>query len=85
MARNGVWELREVVLRYCASSGSSRGVREFVEHDLISFASKNPQVEFQTKIQGGHPCVFAKYGRLESSLILLHVYSLLWFVSVISY
>lgn len=66
MARNGIWELREVLLRYCASSGSSRGVREFVEHDLISFAAKNSQIQFQTKIQGGHPCVYAKYGKSES-------------------
>ncbi|CAN8070352.1 unnamed protein product [Agarophyton chilense] len=61
MARNGVWELREVLLRYCANSGSSRGVRDFVEHGLVSFARKNPHIQFQTEIKGGHPCVFCKY------------------------
>ncbi|CDF39682.1 hypothetical protein CHC_T00009060001 [Chondrus crispus] len=61
MARRGVWELNEVIVRYCASSGSSRGIREFVAKDLADFAERNPQITFKTEIRGGHPCVFGKY------------------------
>lgn len=63
MARNGVWELRNVLLRYCATGGSSRGVREYVEDGLAQFAKKNPQIEFSTQIKSGHPCVFAEYSK----------------------
>lgn len=61
MARRGVWELNEVIVRYCASSGSSRGIREFVAKDLADFAERNPQITLKTEICGGHPCVFGKY------------------------
>lgn len=63
MARNGVWELRNVLLRYCATGGSSRGVREYVENGLAQFAEKNSQIEFSTQIKPGHPCVFADYSK----------------------
>lgn len=66
MARNGVWELKDILLRYCPNGGSSRGVRDFVERDLLSFAGKNPQVQFKTKIQGGHPCVYGSYGKCKT-------------------
>lgn len=61
MARNGVWELRNVMLRYCATGGSSVGVREFVESGLAHFAEKNPQILFKTQIESGHPCVYGDY------------------------
>lgn len=61
MARRGVWELNEVILRYCAHGGSSGGVRQFVEKNLAGFAAHNPQISFKTTIRGGHPCVYGKY------------------------
>lgn len=71
MARNGVWELKDILLRYCASSGSSKGVRAFVERDLAAFAARNPQISFKTKIQGGHPCVYGTYGKLLQLVALM--------------
>ena len=63
MARRGVWELRQLLLRYSLDGGSSRGVREYVENDLISFAKKNPQISIQTELKSGHPAVFANYSK----------------------
>lgn len=65
-----MWELKDVLLRYCAIGGSSRGVRGFVEKDLLPFAGRNPQLEMKTKIQGGHPCVFATYSKLKRFSLL---------------
>lgn len=61
MARNGVWELERLVLRYCPTSGSSKGAREFVETGLIPFAKKNPQIQIKTAIRSGHPHIYGKY------------------------
>lgn len=63
MARNGVWELRNVLLRYCATGGSSRGVREYVESGLVQFAERNPHIEIRTEIKSGHPCVYGDYSK----------------------
>ena len=65
MARNGVWELEHLLIRYCGTSASSKGVREFVERDLVEFAKKNPQIQFKTEIKGGFPCVYGKYSKLH--------------------
>lgn len=63
MARNGVWELKEMLLRYSPNSGSSRGTVEFVEKDLLNFARANPQIKIATYVRrAGHPQVFASYG-----------------------
>ncbi len=61
MARRGVWELRELFVKYSLDGGSSRGVREFVEEKLINFAKKNPQISIETSLRSGHPTVHAKY------------------------
>eukprot|EP00171_Calliarthron_tuberculosum_P017577 IDg17577t1 len=61
MARRGVWELRELFIKYSLDGGSSRGVREFIEEGLIGFAKKNPQINIATKLEPGHPNVHAKY------------------------
>lgn len=66
-----MWELKEITLRYCATSGSSEGVRSFVENGLISFSKRNPQIHFRTKIQGGHPCVFGSYSKLVPYSVFL--------------
>ena len=68
MARNGVWELKELLLRYSVNSGSSRGVKEFVEKDLINFARQNPQIKVTTFLRSaGHPQVFAAYSKTKAS------------------
>jgi hypothetical protein len=62
MARRGAFELKEVVLRYSVDGGSSRGVREFIEHDLVAFARTNPQITIRTSLRNSHPFVAGQYG-----------------------
>ncbi len=61
MALRGVWQLRELAIRYSLEGGSSRGVRAFVEDGLVEFAKKNPQIAITTKLEPGHPNVHGKY------------------------
>lgn len=70
MARRGVWELRNLTIRYSSAGGSSRGVREYVEKDLLGFAKKNPQISIETILQSGHPAVCADYGKMSCSRAL---------------
>lgn len=66
-----MWELREVLLRYSPSAGSSRGVREFVETGLLTeFARNNPQVQFKTQLHGGHPCVYGHYSKSAKNVVV---------------
>jgi large subunit ribosomal protein L43 len=65
MARRGVFELNELVLKYSVDGGSSRGVREFVEHNLVEFARKNPHITIRTIFNNGHPFIVGRYGTLE--------------------
>ncbi|KAB0801845.1 hypothetical protein PPYR_04031 [Photinus pyralis] len=37
-----VCQLQRVVLKFCKNHGSSRGLREFIEHDLINYSKENP-------------------------------------------
>lgn len=37
-----ICQLKRITLRFCKSSGSSRGIRDFIETDLISFAQDHP-------------------------------------------
>ncbi|XP_075989310.1 mitochondrial ribosomal protein L43 [Anticarsia gemmatalis] len=39
-----VGQLQRIVLKFCKSNGSSRGMRDFIEQDLVSFAEQNPGV-----------------------------------------
>lgn len=67
MARRGVFELNEVILKYSRDGGSSRGVREFVERDLVPFARRNPQIVIRTTFCNGHPFVVGRYGACPPS------------------
>ncbi|XP_033222389.1 39S ribosomal protein L43, mitochondrial [Belonocnema kinseyi] len=37
-----VCQLQRVTLKFCKNNGSSRGMRDFVENDLIDYAKSNP-------------------------------------------
>ncbi|XP_041968671.1 39S ribosomal protein L43, mitochondrial [Aricia agestis] len=39
-----VCQLQRVVLKFCKSHGGSRGLRDFIEQDLVEFARENPGV-----------------------------------------
>lgn len=66
MARRGVWELQELLIKYSLDGGSSRGVREFVETGLVSFAKRNPQISIATRLRAGHPTVEGKYSTFRA-------------------
>lgn len=39
-----VCQLQRVVLKFCKNNGASRGMRDFIEHDLVDFAKEHPGV-----------------------------------------
>ncbi|KAF9416659.1 hypothetical protein HW555_006089 [Spodoptera exigua] len=39
-----VCQLQRIVLKFCKSHGSSRGLRDYIEQDLVDFAKENPGV-----------------------------------------
>uniref|UniRef100_A0A061RGS9 Large ribosomal subunit protein mL43 n=1 Tax=Tetraselmis sp. GSL018 TaxID=582737 RepID=A0A061RGS9_9CHLO len=62
MAAKGVWQLTQLRLHYCPFSGSSRGVRAFVEHFLPIFREQNSQLVLETaERRGKHPYLYAEY------------------------
>ncbi|XP_023289242.1 39S ribosomal protein L43, mitochondrial [Orussus abietinus] len=44
-----VCQLQRVTLKFCKNHGGSRGVREFLEHDLLDYAKENPGVVVYVK------------------------------------
>ncbi|XP_013112622.1 large ribosomal subunit protein mL43 [Stomoxys calcitrans] len=44
-----VCQLQRVTLKFCKNNGSSRGMREFIENDLLQFARENPGVVVYVK------------------------------------
>ncbi|CAL5220160.1 g2125 [Coccomyxa viridis] len=62
MARQGVWQLNRLTVNFCNFSGSSRGVRQFVEELLPTFRSENPQLNVVEALRPGHhPYLKAEY------------------------
>ncbi|VVD03887.1 unnamed protein product [Leptidea sinapis] len=39
-----VCQLQRIVFKFCKSSGGSRGLRDYIEQDLVQFAEQNPSV-----------------------------------------
>ncbi|KAK1270449.1 hypothetical protein QJS04_geneDACA014187 [Acorus gramineus] len=54
MALKGVWQLQKLVVSYCDISGSSRGIRAFMESHLPAFKEGNPQLEVLAELNRGH-------------------------------
>ncbi|CAG9834491.1 unnamed protein product [Diabrotica balteata] len=44
-----IGQLQRIVLKFCKNNGSSRGMREYIESDLVSFAKNNPGVVVYVK------------------------------------
>ncbi|TYZ57615.1 hypothetical protein PybrP1_007397 [[Pythium] brassicae (nom. inval.)] len=63
MATHGVWQLKQVTIRYCQHSGSSRFVREMLgDQRFLAFVQENPQVNFRTELKGArHPVLIGDY------------------------
>ena len=62
MCSRGVWQLRSLMLQYCDTSGSSAGVRDFLERFLVPFAKANPQMQIAVNTRSWkHPVVKGWY------------------------
>eukprot|EP01017_Pseudomicrothorax_dubius_P028926 TRINITY_DN3479_c0_g1_i1.p1 TRINITY_DN3479_c0_g1~~TRINITY_DN3479_c0_g1_i1.p1 ORF type:complete len:194 (-),score=52.40 TRINITY_DN3479_c0_g1_i1:125-706(-) len=63
MSVRGVFQLKKIKLQFCDWSGSSKGVRKFINSpELKSFLEKNPQIEMQLVMRRGkHPYFWAQY------------------------
>ncbi|XP_012255942.1 39S ribosomal protein L43, mitochondrial [Athalia rosae] len=44
-----VCQLQRITIKFCKHHGDSRGVREFLEYDLVNFAKENPGVVVYVK------------------------------------
>lgn len=64
MATKGVWQLKQVTIRYCQHGGSSRYVRQLLSDErFVKFVEENPQVQFETELKGArHPVLIGDYG-----------------------
>eukprot|EP00535_Pseudo-nitzschia_heimii_P007128 CAMPEP_0197174656 /NCGR_PEP_ID=MMETSP1423-20130617/1074_1 /TAXON_ID=476441 /ORGANISM="Pseudo-nitzschia heimii, Strain UNC1101" /LENGTH=224 /DNA_ID=CAMNT_0042623599 /DNA_START=92 /DNA_END=767 /DNA_ORIENTATION=+ len=63
MATRGVFQCRQLTLRYCEHGGSSRAVREYLASGrLLEWAAERPTVNIRVKVSNGrHPNLQADY------------------------
>eukprot|EP01036_Dinobryon_divergens_P024013 gene24013-32420_t len=66
----GVRQMRELVIRYSDYDGSSKGIREWIQSDLVKFASENQFKDEHTEKglviktdlkRNFHPCIRGHY------------------------
>lgn len=59
----GGGKVSRFALRYCLHSGSSRGVRDFLERSLVAFATAHSHIPIDLLLQPGrHPTLRAEFG-----------------------
>eukprot|EP00962_Isochrysis_galbana_P020622 scaffold6021_cov117-Isochrysis_galbana.AAC.19 len=62
MCSRGVWQMRKLLIKYCDYGGSSAGVRDWIQTQLIPFGKANPHLEIiASRSPGRHPHVQARY------------------------
>ncbi|KYQ88286.1 hypothetical protein DLAC_10978 [Tieghemostelium lacteum] len=67
MSKNGVWQLKKLVIRYCDLSGSSKYIRNILNTNIKEFKDSNPQIEYSDEVnRGKHPYLVAHY---ESGIV----------------
>mmetsp|Transcript_59690 Transcript_59690/g.119820 ORF Transcript_59690/g.119820 Transcript_59690/m.119820 type:complete len:91 (+) Transcript_59690:36-308(+) len=70
MSIRGVRQLTGLTIRYCDWGGSSRGARDFIQQEIVKWATVNPAVEVETSIKRNkHPIVIGTYVRGEPKVI----------------
>ncbi|XP_076651253.1 mitochondrial ribosomal protein L43 [Halictus rubicundus] len=71
-----VCQLQRVTLKFCKSTGSSVGIRKFLENDLINYAKENPGVVVYVKPRRHRsPAIKAEYLNGETHWISVSNYS----------
>ena len=62
MSLRGVRQLKSLTVQYSDIDGSSRGVREWMRTNLVTFAESNPDAIIKTeKVRNCHPLLRAFY------------------------
>lgn len=62
MSLRGVRQLKELSIRYSDLDGSSRGIRAWMQENLVKFAATNPELLVSTeKRRNRHPCLTGRY------------------------
>lgn len=70
MSLRGVRQLKELVIRYSDLDGSSRGVRSWMQQNLVKFAAANPTMIISTdKKRSKHPCITGRYANGNTKVI----------------
>lgn len=60
-------QLQRITLKFCKSHGSSKGIREFIENNLVDFAKENPSVVLYVKPRRHRsPVLVAEYRKLHN-------------------
>lgn len=61
-----IGQLQRITVKFCKTHGSSKGMREFIENDLVNFAKENPGVVVYVKPRRHRaPVVVGEYCKLE--------------------
>nr|SVE86451.1 EOG090X0FS9 [Daphnia similis]SVE87078.1 EOG090X0FS9 [Daphnia similis]SVE87702.1 EOG090X0FS9 [Daphnia similis] len=69
-------QLQRITLKFCKSHGGSRGVRDFIESDLMEFAKTNPgTVVYLKPRRHRSPCMVAEYLNGEREYLSCHEFS----------
>lgn len=72
MSLKGVRQMKEIVIRYSDYDGSSKGVREWMRTNLVSFAQNNPDLAIKTELKRCvHPFVRGNYANGNSKTICI--------------
>jgi large subunit ribosomal protein L43 len=72
MSLRGVRQLKELLIRYSDYDGSSKGIRQWMQENLVTFAKANPLLSIVTEIKRGpnnHPFVRGNYQNTNSKTI----------------
>ncbi|KAJ7391750.1 39S ribosomal protein L43, mitochondrial [Desmophyllum pertusum] len=64
--------LQRLTLNYCKNGGSSRGMREFIDKNIVDFAKSNPGVAIYVRERNGkHPRLVANF--INGNTKVVHV------------
>lgn len=71
-----VCQLQRVTLKFCKTHGASKGMRDFLEHDLVDYASKNSGIVVYVKPRRHRtPVITAEYLNGEKQWMNVSNYS----------
>ncbi|XP_065221522.1 large ribosomal subunit protein mL43 [Planococcus citri] len=71
-----IGQLKRVTIKFCKSHGSSQGIRNFIEQDLLDFSRTHPDVVVYVKPRRHHsPVVVAEYLNGEKQYMSFHQFT----------